>query len=344
MKILIVSDATKFALTDVYNGYVHALEQLNISYESHPYHHFRGICSDATCFHRIHSLALTKQKEFTHIMFIGGLNVPDYIFDSLYNVKSIVIATEDPHTFDPMKNKLDKIDYYFSNEKSIGESPKYKNTYYCPTAGDTQECGRIPRDFLDDRYKSDILFLGAIYPNRRKLLESIIPIVKEKNLSFKVCGHTQYLPKKSPLWEFVFDSRTIPHMETVKYYNGAKIALNMLRDTTWNPRSKTGKNPYNKGKFSAESLNPRAYEVPLCQSFMLLEDIRSEAREVFTEKEVGFFSDEASLNERIQYFLFGKGKSKINDMIVRAYQKISTKHTYLHRMMQIKKILEQNPT
>ena len=342
MKILVVSDATKFALTDVYNGYVHALEQLSIPYESHPYHHFRGICSDATCFHRIHSIAMTKQKEFTHIMFIGGLNVPDYIFDSLYHLKSIVIATEDPHTFDPMKNKLNKIDYYFSNERSIGESPKYKNTYYCPTAGNNQECGRIPRDFLEEKYKSDILFLGAIYPNRRKLLESIIPLVKEKNLLFKVCGHTQYLPKKSPLWEYVFDSRTIPHIETVKYYNGAKIALNMLRDITWNPRSKSGKNPYNKGKFSAESLNPRAYEVPLCQTFMLLEDIRPEAREIFTDNEIGFFSDEKSLNDQIQYFLLGKGRSKVEKMIIKAYQNISSKHTYLHRMVYIKSILEKD--
>jgi spore maturation protein CgeB len=342
MKILVVSDATNFALTDVYNGYINALEQLKIPYESHPYHHFRGICSDATCFHRIHSLVLTKPKEFTHIMFIGGLNVPDYIFDSLYHIKSIVIATEDPHSFDPMKHKLQKINYYFSNERSIGESKKFKNTYYCPTAGDTQECGRIPRDFLDEKYKSDILFLGAIYPNRRKLLESIIPFVEEKNLSLKICGHVHYMPKNSPLWKYVFDARTIPHLETVKYYNGAKIVLNMLRDTTWNPRTKSGKNPHNRSKFTADSLNPRAYEVPLCQSFMLLEDNRIEAKEVFTDTEVGFFSNEESLIERLQYFMFGKGKPKINDMIIKAYNKVSTKHTYLHRMLYVKSILEQD--
>lgn len=342
MKILIVSDATNFALTDVYNGYTHALEQLRIPYESHPYHHFRGICSDATCFHRIHSIVLTKPKKFTHIMFIGGLNVPHYIFDSLYHIKIVVVATEDPHTFDPMKKLLKKIDYYFSNEKSIGESTKFKNTYYCPTAGDTQECGRIPRDFLDDKYKSDILFLGAIYPNRCKLLESIIPLVEKYKISFKICGHVHYIPKKSPLWKYVFDARTIPHLETVKYYNGAKIVLNILRDTTWNPRTNKNKNPHNKSKFIAESLNPRAYEVPLCQSFMLLEDTRIESREIFTDKEVGFFSDEESLNERIKYFLFGAGKSKVKDMITKAYNKISTKHTYLHRMIHIKKILEQD--
>lgn len=341
MKILIVSDATNFALTDVYNGYIHALEQLKIPHESHPYHHFRGICSDATCFHRIHSLVLTKDKGFTHIMFIGGLNVPDYIFDSLYHIKSIVVATEDPHSFDPMKSKMGKIDYYFSNERSIGESKKFKNSYYCPTAGDTQECGRIPREFLDEKYKSDILFLGAIYPNRRKLLESIIPFVEEKKLSFKVCGHVHYMPKSSPLWKYVFDARTIPHNETVKYYNGAKIALNMLRDTTWNPRTKSGKNPYNRGKFLAESLNPRAYEVPLCQTFMLLEDTRVEAREVFTDKEVGFFSDEKSLIENLEFFMLGAGKSKVTNMIVKAYNKVSSNHTYLHRMLYIKGILEQ---
>lgn len=341
MKLLIVSDATSFALTDVYNGYIHALQQLKISYESHPYHHFRGICSDATCFHRIHSIALSKHKEFTHIMFIGGLNVPDYIFDSLYHVKSIVIATEDPHTFDPLKKKLDKIDYYFSNERVIGNNKKYKNTYYCPTAGDPNECGRIPTEHLDEKYKSDILFLGAIYPNRRKLLESIIPFVEKYKLNFKVCGHVHYLPKKSPLWKYVFDTRTIPHQETIRYYNGAKIVLNILRDTTWNPRTKSGKNPYNRSKFNAESLNPRAYEVPLCQSFMLLEDIRAEAREIFTENEVGFFNDEESLRKKLKHFLIGAGKNKKEDKAFEAYKKISDFHTYLHRMLYIKSILEK---
>jgi spore maturation protein CgeB len=340
MKLLIVSDATRFALTDVYNGYIHALEQLKIPYESHPYHHFRGICSDTTCFHRIHSIALTKDKKFTHIMFIGGLNVPEYIFDSLYHVKSIVVATEDPHTFDPLKHILNKIDYYFSNERSVGNSKEFKNTYYIPTAGDQQECGRIPRDFIDKKYKSDILFLGAVYPNRRKLLEAIIPLVEEKKLSFKVCGHVQYLPKTSPLWKYVFDARTIPHIETVKYYNGAKIVLNMLRDISWNPRTKSGKNPYNRGKFMAESLNPRAYEVPLCQSFMLLEDTRQEAREVFNESEIGFFSDEDSLKAQIRRFLFETNQDTIDKMILKAYQKVSSHHTYLNRMLSIQNILE----
>jgi spore maturation protein CgeB len=274
-------------------------------------------------------------------VFIGGLNVPDYIFESLYHLKSVVIATEDPHTFDPLKHKLDRINYYFSNERTIGENPRYKNTYYCPTAGNPQECGRIPRDFLDARYKSDILFLGAIYPNRRKILESIIPFVEEHNLTYKICGHVHYLPKTSPLWKYAFDVRTIPHLETVKYYNGARVVLNILRDTKWNPKTKSGKNPYNRSKFGAESLNPRAYEVPLCQSFMLLEDTRQEAREVFTDKEVGFFNDEDTLKKQLNYYLIGAGDRLRDDMAFESYNTVSNKHTYFHRMKYIKSILEK---
>jgi spore maturation protein CgeB len=73
---------------------------------------------------------------------------------------------------------------------------------------------------------------------------------------------------------------------------------------------------------------------------MLLEDTRVEAREVFTEKEVGFFSDEESLNERLRYFFFDAGKSKVGDMVIKAYTKVATKHTYLHRMTHIKNIIE----
>jgi spore maturation protein CgeB len=340
MKILIVSDATRFALTDVYTGYVHAFRNLKIPHETFPYHYFRDICSDKTCYSIVHSHALTKSKEFTHVMFIGGLNIPDYIFESLYHVKSIVVSTEDPHSSTPMLNRINLINYYFSNERSIGNSKKYPNVYYCPTAADTDECGKLPTEIVEPKYHSDILFLGAMYPNRRKLLEAIIPFVKKNKLNFKVCGHVQYLPKGSPLWEYVFDARTIPHPETVKYYNGAKVVLNMLRDINWNPRTKTKSNPY-KGRYPAESLNPRAYEVPMCQAFMLLEDTRAEAREIFTEKEMAFFSDEDSLIHRLRYFLIGKGNDLRNDMAFMAYKKVASNHTYTHRLQYIKSILDR---
>lgn len=344
IKIFIVSDATNFALTDIYNGYINALQQLKISHETFPYHHFRRIVSDETCYHILHSTALMKSKAFTHVMFIGGLNIPDFVFESLYHVKSIVCSSEDPHSSSPMIAKLGKIDYYFTNERSIARCGRFKNVFYCPTAGSSHECGRIPLEALEDRYKSDILFLGAIYPNRARLLESIIPFVDINKLSFKVCGHIHYLPKASPLWKYAFDARTIPHQETVKYYNGAKIAINILRDIHWNPKTKSKKNPHNRSRFTAESLNPRAYEVPLCQTFMLLDDSRPEARDVFTEDEVGFFSDENSLKERLEYFLMGPGKNKMEQMAFNGYKKVAENHTYNHRLLYIKDILEKNPS
>ena len=342
MKIYVVSDATNFALTDVYNGYVQAFRNLSIPHETIPYHLFRTLLSDKTCYSIAHSNAMIKSKEFTHVMFIGGLNIPNYILESFYHVKTIIVSTEDPHSFDPNKNRLDLVDYYFSNERTIGESARYPNTYYCPTAGCATECGKIPRTALDEQYHSDILFLGAIYPNRRKLLEAIIPFVKKNKLTYKICGHVNYLPKNSPLWEYVFDDRTIPHRETVHYYNGANVALNILRDTSWNPRTKSQKNPYNKSRFRAESLNPRAYEVPLCQTFMLLDDTRDGAREIFDDTEVGFFSDEKSLINQLSYYLKGPGKKLREEMAFRAYSKVAKNHTYTNRLLFIKDTLE-NP-
>jgi spore maturation protein CgeB len=342
LKFLLIADSTHFALTDVYYGYRYALDKLKIPFESFPWHHMRELIVDKQCYHTMHSTALIKEKGFTHILFIGGLNIPDFLFDNLYHIKSVVVSTEDPHSFDPMKHRLGKIDYYFTNERSIANSSKFHNVYYCPTAGSTHECGRVPTEYIEDKYKSDILFLGAMYPNRVKFLESIIPLVKRHKLDFKICGHTHYMPKNSPLQEFVFESGTIPHNETVKYYNGAKVVLNMFRDTKWNPRTKTKKNPYNRSRFTAESMNPRAYEVPLCQSFMLMEDLRPEAREVYTEDEVAFFSDEKSLQKQLRYYLVGKGKEKREKMAFNAYRKAAENHTYIHRLQSIKEILEED--
>jgi len=340
LKIYLVSDPTKFALTDMFSGYTHAFSKLGIPHETFPYHYMRDVISDKTCYSIIHSTALTKSKEFTHIMFIGGLNIPNYIFESVYHLKSVVISSEDPHSFDPNKDRLGLVDYYFSNERSVGTCPRFKNAYYCPTAGSDVECGKIPREVIEEKYQSDILFLGAMYPNRRKLLEAIIPLVKKHKLTLKICGHVQYLPKNSHLWEYVTDARTIPHNETVRYYNGAKVVLNMLRDINWNPRTSTKKNPLNSSKFDAQSLNPRAYEVPLCQAFMLQEDTRAEAREIFTDKQVGFFSDESSLVERLHYYLIGPGKSRRDEMAFQAYKHVAANHTYINRLLYIKGILE----
>ena len=304
LKILLVADTSPFALTDVYYGYQRALKSLNIPHEAFPYHESKELLSLKVSYHLVHSTALIKDNGFTHVMFIGGLNIPPFIYDNLYHVKSVIVATEDPHTSTPLLSNLDKIDYYFSNERVIGNDPKLEKTYYCPTAACPFECGRLPLSQLPEKYHSDILFLGALYPNRVKLLESLIPLVKRHKLNFKICGHVGYMSRKSPLWKYVFDARTIPHSETVSYYNGAKIVLNILRDVSWNSHDNSSKNPL-KASNKAESLNPRAYEVPMCQSFQLVDDCRAEAREVFSEDEVGFFSDEKSLVKAVQILFTG---------------------------------------
>lgn len=341
IKIYLVSDAVKFALTDVYHGYVNALKDLGIPYECFPYHLFRDILADPIAYHVIHSTILTKSKGFTHAMFVGGLNVPDFILESLYGVKSIVVSTEDPHTFDPMKRRLEKIDYYFTNERSIAACGRYANVHYCPTAACTHECGIIPRDRLDPKYISDILFLGALYPNRRKILEDIIPFVEGNGLKMKICGHVAYMPRTSPLWKYVFDQRTIPHHETVMYYNGARAVINIMRDVKWSPRTLSNKNPFNKSRFNPESLNPRAYEVPLCGGIMFLDDSRKEAHEIFSDDEVVFFSNSNDLKDKLHKYFFECDHTKIENMRHAAYNKVLQSHTYLHRMRSILSIIKQ---
>jgi len=343
LKFYLVSDAAQFALTDVYHGYANALKDLKIEHEVFPYHLFRNIIADPIAYNVIHSTILMKSKGFTHVMFIGGLNVPDFILESLHGVKSVVVSTEDPHTFDPMKRRLGIIDYYFTNERSIAARGRYPNVYYCPTAACTHECGILPRENLEEKYRSDILFLGALYPNRRKMLEEIIPFVERTGLTMKICGHVGYMPRSSPLWKYVSDARTIPHGETTKYYNGARAVINILRDVKWNPRTKSKKNPLNRSRFEAESLNPRTYEVPLCGGLQFLEDSRPEAREVFNENEVVFFSDSASLATALEEHLVGPKAPLAEDMKRAAYSKVLQGHTYLHRMQSILRILKTHP-
>jgi spore maturation protein CgeB len=346
MKIFLVSDTASFALTDVYYGYLNSFQKKGIETVGYPFHHFVTHHRESICLSMIHSQALLRSNGFTHILFIGGLNIPPEYLESFPGIKVGIISTEDPHSFDPLKDRLDKLDYYFTNESAVVSSGLFPNAHYCPTAADPSTCGAVPRHSLDLQYLTDILFLGAVYPNRRKMLEGIIPWVKENNLSMKILGHPQYVPKSSPIWEFVpkenYNSRTgavrtIPHEETIKYYNGAKVSLNFFRDVSWSP---SGENTLNSLGLIPESMNPRAYEIPLCGGFQLLEDTRKEAREFFTESQVGFFSDTRGLKRQLKRFLLAPGATELREKMSRdaAFQ-VVTKGTYMERVNRILKII-----
>jgi spore maturation protein CgeB len=347
IKILLVSDTTHFALTDVYYGYKHALEALSIPHECFPFHNALELVSHQTCYNMMHSRALQKSSGITHVMFIGGLSIPRSILESFYHIPTIVVGTEDPHTFDPLKENLDVIDFYFTNERSVASCGRWENVHYCPTAADPRECSAYPKTSLEGRYRSDIVFLGAMYPNRQKMLEEALPTIRAKGWSFKILGHPGFMDKESPLWEYVpeenYDNngniRTIPHSETVKYYSGAEVCLNFFRDTEWNPKTVDKSNPHNSEGFVAESLNPRAYEIPLCGSLQLLEDTRSEAREVFSEEEVGFFSDGQSLAKCLTEHLGDDQDGLRSQKSSKAFMKVSTKHTYLQRLQKVLNII-----
>lgn len=348
-KIFLVSDTAQFALTDVYYGYAHALEKLGVEYTAYPLHQFIQHHKEHICYSVIHSEALTKENGYTHVVFIGGLNIPPRMLESFHGgVKTVVIATEDPHTFDPLRDRLDLIDYYFTNERSVC-SLKYDNVHYLPTAADSQVCGAVPSYTLPASYHSDVLFLGAIYPNRHRMLKGLLPLVREFDINLKILGHPHYMDKKSPLWDYIppenFDKngnlKTVDHEDTVKYYNGAKIVLNFFRDVQWNPLTTDKSNPFNKGGIVPESLNPRAYEVPMCGSFMLMEDTRAEAREVFNDSQVGFFGNPRQLRSQVKKYLLRDDSEDVRNRMARSsFIKVSSQHTYVQRAQTLLKTLE----
>lgn len=351
MKVLLVSDTTHFALTDVYYGYFHAFQDLGVEVVGYPMHHFIEHHKKKICLALIHSQALLKANGYTHVIFIGGLNIPREFLESFHDVvKVCVVATEDPHTFDPLMHNLDVIDFYFTNERAIAKSGEYPNVYYSPTAADPRVCGMLPRDQLDPTYLSDVLFLGAIYPNRQKHLEKIIPWIKKNRLHLKVLGHPQYLPASSPIWEFIppenyipgsRNIRTIPHDETVRYYNGAKVSLNFYRDVSWDPSKADLVNHYNSKNYIPESMNPRSYEVPLCGGFLLTEDTRAETRDFYTDDHVGFFSNTQDLLKGLRKFLTNKSSDRLrHTMASKAYTKVATQGTYLERALALVSVLE----
>jgi spore maturation protein CgeB len=152
----------------------------------------------------------------------------------------------------------------------------------------------------DPAYFSDVAFIGGGYPERRQLLDAI-----------DWAG--VHLEKHGTLWHLDLEQErlatdigrssrysegAIPNTETSAWHRNAKVALNMNRLMT---HVETGQSI---AAGSAESLGPRAYEIPAVGGFMLSDDDRPELHDIYGDSAATFRAWDASdLSRALRYWL-----------------------------------------
>jgi spore maturation protein CgeB len=135
------------------------------------------------------------------------------------DIPTALMMTDCPYYDDVNAHLISYADYPYANDK---------------LSATTMGCDYMPLAYMrdmhkpfivSDKYKSDVVFVGSCFPERVEILEA----VDWAGIDFRLLGYWD-LDDTSPLKQY-FKQRSlfIDNAETTKFYNGAKIVLNLNR-------------------------------------------------------------------------------------------------------------------
>ena len=223
------------------------------------------------------------------VIVVNGLLVPPSRIGALRRFDNPIacIGTEAPYFLKAEQEIAPFYTHWFTNERlCVGAFP---NGHYLPHAYNPATHQPGPKD-ADKQV--DAVFIGGGYPERQALLAG------------------QGVTTRGTLWHLDnergaddherrqrYAEGAIPNTETTAWHRSAKVSLNLHRKMAYLERGDEI------APGSAESLGPRAYEIPAVGGFELIDDERPEVRDVFGDSAATFRAwDRASLRRALDYW------------------------------------------
>ena len=201
-----------------------------------------------------------------------------------------------------------------------------KTCFHIPLAVNTQKY--TPSPHVPSKYHSDICFVGSGFPVRIKMFDKLAPYLKYRR--FFIIGQWWNRLKSYPVLKRGIINQPIPPSEVTKYYNGAKIVLNIHR--TANDRLENFKN------LPALTPNNRTFEIAACGAFQLA-SYRPHLRRYYKKDELVAFSGWKDLQRKIDYYL--KHPHERREISERAYERTLSHHTYEARLTKLIETLNE---
>jgi len=198
------------------------------------------------------------------LLFTDGLSVPPWLLQST-DLPKVVVSTEDPHALDVTRVVYPYYDHVFTNDLNVAD---LFGLSYLPVAADHILVGQLPRP-VPEEWRSDVLFLGAVYPNRIPWLQRAVEACGRIGARLRVIGPAI---AERPTWALAeaWEDRLVTTRESLLLHAGAKVCMNFFRDAT---DPSVGRNK--EFRVVGTSMNPRCYDTPACGS-SLLTDFRPE--------------------------------------------------------------------
>lgn len=261
--------------------------------------------------------AMAKRVEL--VLFIHGLNVPPSIPETLRRggYKTAILCTESPYeTAAKEAGAAMFYDVVFTTDRAA--PPLF--TFNRPDRVHYLAHAWHPERHCADGAKADpcdVFFVGTRYPERDELLSGVCwdgIDFRDRTLDYT----KQDLPDLM--------GQITPNEVTAAHYRSAAISLNHHRTSMLLHDDDTSHIPPG----FAESLNPRAYEVPACGGF-LVSDARAELSDIFGDT-VPTYTDSASLEQLIRHFLAHPDERQA--LAARQHACVQS-HSWTHRARQL---------
>ena len=314
MRALLVHPGASVSTSDVYEGYLPALQDLGVHIWK--YNMDQRIQDSGAWFHFLHRrrrkldpnfpkkalpgtvlahaagdlLGRAVWNDIDWVIVVSGMYLhPDVmIMLKKAGLKVAVLLTESPYDDDKQGQFISYADLAWTNERSSVAYLRQWNehVYYLPHAYNTAKVATEPNPELP---KHDVLFIGTAFKERIEVLEQ----VDWTGIDLGLYGAWDLLGSRHRLRKYV-RGEYVDNTLAQQMYQGAAINLNLYRTSK-------GFGRHVERVTDAESLNPRALELAAGGCFHI-SDYRREVGEVFGDA-VPTFTTPKELEEHIRFYL-----------------------------------------
>ena len=336
MRVLVVAPGHAFSTIDVFDGLVYGLRSHGVDTKTFPLHETLEIvavmiehtkrANALPAYPSPHDMAcagipgLCMAYGITHCIVVNGENVPPSIPATLRRggIVTALLCTESPYQTTTRERYMSRLyDVTFTNERAalplFTETPAARVFY-------------LPHAYHPERHTThgprgethDVVLVGSLFAERAALVAG----VDWRGIDYYQAGYDVQAGIAT----------IVDNADVAALYRSCAIALNPHRTTT---HAGSGTHI---AAGSAESLNPRAYEIPACGGALhLCSDDRPELYDVYGETATTYRAgDSADLERQIRYWLAHPDR---REATVRAQHSAVLPHHWAARVAQIMGVL-----
>ncbi|MCY9668276.1 glycosyltransferase [Paenibacillus alginolyticus] len=280
-------------------------------------------------------LRLAGELQPNLVLVMNGLHIfpPDHSIHvdqvRLMGIRTAIWFADDPYFTDHTALLAPHYDYVFTHEMSC--VPFYaevgcQQVYYLPLAVNTTVFKPLQ---VDPAYRSDICFIGSGFPNRIDLFNKLTPFLASKKVL--LAGSLWDQLSQYELLKHGIKLQWIPIEESVKYYSGAKIVINVHRLTYHETYNKNSRN------LPGHSINPRTYEIAACGTLQIT-DYRYDLDQYYKPGlDIETFLNADELIQKMHFYL--RHEEERLRIAIRGLRRTVQEHTFADRLVKMMEIV-----